>query len=278
MTRHPHLSFLLLGGIAVPLWIGSCLHVMTNMPPGWLVAHAVAAVAVGGLLLVLGVIAVRLCHEGQAIRHLQRRSAPCPVEVQAHLQALVAPANVRLLAEPAPLALCAGLLRPAIYVSDGLIDRLPLPALRAAIAHEEAHRRRRDPLRRFLGTLLAEVILPTTWTRTLAHRWRLHAELLADRSARQATSTRALALALWAVLSPTPLDTSQVGLLDGATDLDVRLVALTRPLTEPLLVPLAHLPLRGPFPGTQLAIFGAWVMLAGVVWASPALVGCLLQH
>src|SRR5690349_14967794 len=46
-----------------------------------------------------------------------------------------------------PSAMCAGLRRPRIYVTQAALDVLPPRELDAVLAHEAHHRARRDPLR-----------------------------------------------------------------------------------------------------------------------------------
>jgi Zn-dependent protease with chaperone function len=45
-------------------------------------------------------------------------------------------------------AFCAGLLRPRVYLTEGVVRVLDPGALDAVLVHESAHARRRDPLRR----------------------------------------------------------------------------------------------------------------------------------
>ena len=47
----------------------------------------------------------------------------------------------------APVAFCAGWLRPRVYVSTALLERLSADELRAVLAHEQHHGALRDPLR-----------------------------------------------------------------------------------------------------------------------------------
>lgn len=54
---------------------------------------------------------------------------------------------VRVVAADAPLAFCAGMLRPVVYVSTGMVALLGEEELAAVLAHEHEHRRARDPLR-----------------------------------------------------------------------------------------------------------------------------------
>lgn len=66
--------------------------------------------------------------------------------------------DVLVFEDPTPLAFCAGLLRPRIYVSSGAVAALDPGALDAVIAHERRHRDRRDPLRVLLATVLSEAL------------------------------------------------------------------------------------------------------------------------
>jgi peptidase M48-like protein len=113
---------------------------------------------------------------------------------------VVPPGRVYLLADARPFAACVGLYRPAIYVSSGLVDRVSPAGLRAAVAHEEAHRGRRDPARHLALRILAATITSGPWLMVLSRRMALRAEIRADRFARASASTRALAEALAAVI------------------------------------------------------------------------------
>lgn len=98
-----------------------------------------------------------------------------------------------------PIVICIGLIRPRIALSVGALAQFPPAALRAAVAHEEAHRQRRDPLR-----LLAWRLLCCSRVR----RWLANgmcgsscAEVRADAFARRVTSRAALASALYTMMS-----------------------------------------------------------------------------
>ncbi len=66
--------------------------------------------------------------------------------------------QARIVASRDLLAFTWGVFRPRIYLSQGLIDALSPAELQAVFLHEDAHRRRRDPLRRLLLTLLSDVL------------------------------------------------------------------------------------------------------------------------
>ena len=57
-----------------------------------------------------------------------------------------------------PLAFCAGLLHPRVYVSRGALGMLGEAELSAVLAHERHHARRRDPLRLASTRVLADAL------------------------------------------------------------------------------------------------------------------------
>lgn len=109
--------------------------------------------------------------------------------------------RVRLVAAGERLAVTAGLVRPYVVVSTGLVGALSRAELRAVLAHEQAHLRRSDPLR----VLLARVLVAHLWFLPLARDLRGRAwsgfELAADRDAARRYGRSALAGALLRVAS-----------------------------------------------------------------------------
>ncbi|MBB5781826.1 Zn-dependent protease with chaperone function [Nonomuraea jabiensis] len=81
------------------------------------------------------------------------------------------------------MAFCAGMLRPRVYVSAGLVDKLSDDELRAVLCHEAAHARRRDPLRRVLLDAATDVLFFLPLLRWAARVQKERAELSADRAA-----------------------------------------------------------------------------------------------
>ena len=57
-------------------------------------------------------------------------------------------------------ALTAGLIRPRIYLSKRLLNALSPAELAAVVAHEQAHRRRRDAVRQLVAEVLGRLHLP----------------------------------------------------------------------------------------------------------------------
>jgi hypothetical protein len=131
------------------------------------------------------------------------RLAPSPALIAA-AAGLVPPGRFFLLADDHPFASCIGLWRPAIYISDGLVRQVSPVALRAALAHEEAHRRRRDPARLLVLRVVTAAITPVPWLAAVMDSVALRAEIQADRFACARTSAAALAAALLAALRTDP--------------------------------------------------------------------------
>ncbi len=114
-----------------------------------------------------------------------------------------------------PAAFCFGLLRPGIVVTAGLLDRLGDDEQAATIWHEAHHARQREPLRRFVGSLVARTLFWLPCVGDLLERYRLLSEIAADREARSQTSKSALAGAL-AEVAGEPTPARAVGFADFA--------------------------------------------------------------
>lgn len=91
--------------------------------------------------------------------------------------------GVWLVEAGAPLAFCAGWLRPRVFVSRAAVERLSGAELRAILAHERHHRLRRDPLRLAAGRVLCQALFFLPVLRPLHARGDDEAELRADAAA-----------------------------------------------------------------------------------------------
>ena len=110
----------------------------------------------------------------------------------------IAGAPVTLIDDRRPHAFCAGYLRSRIYLSSGALERLSTPQLRAVVAHECHHMRRRDPLRILLARVLGDSLFFMPVLRRLAERYRGLSEVAADEEAVRQAGAGALASALLA--------------------------------------------------------------------------------
>jgi len=105
-------------------------------------------------------------------------------------------ASVRLFPSSRPQAFCAGPLRPRVFLSAAARDRLSPAELRAVLAHEGHHVRRRDPLRLLVARILSDALFFIPALRRLERRYAELAELAADEAAVRAAGSAALASAL----------------------------------------------------------------------------------
>ena len=106
-------------------------------------------------------------------------------------------ACVILIEDDRPQAFCAGLLHPRVYLSTGGLIALDDDELRAVLAHERHHQRRRDPLRLLFVRAIGDALFFMPVLRRLRERYAILAELAADDAAIAAAGSRsALASAL----------------------------------------------------------------------------------
>jgi hypothetical protein len=136
-----------------------------------------------GALIVLALAAVGLIATATAARGALRE-ARATIRFGRRLarESPVPYRDALLIVDDRPLAFCAGLLRPRVYVSTGALELLDDPALEAVLAHERHHARRRDPLRLAAGRVLARALFFMPGLNELADRRQALAELSADES------------------------------------------------------------------------------------------------
>ena len=112
---------------------------------------------------------------------------------------------VQVVRDGRPLAYCAGLLRPRVFVSDAAVAVLGESELRAVVEHEAHHARRRDPLRLAAAQTTADAFGFLPPLRDLARNEAALADLAADRAAVAAVGSNApLAAAMLALEEPAP--------------------------------------------------------------------------
>jgi Zn-dependent protease with chaperone function len=105
-----------------------------------------------------GLLAVRLGRQGwaafRALRHTRSTART--------LESVASPgdAGSRIVPVDEPQAFVVGLLRPRMYLSEGLLRRTDPRDLKSVMEHERSHIRRRDPLRRLIASLGLAFHLP----------------------------------------------------------------------------------------------------------------------
>jgi len=135
-------------------------------------------------------------------------------------------AGCRVLPVEEPQAFVLGMLKPRVYLSRGLLATLPPDDLRLVLAHEKAHARRRDPLRRFVAAVGLLFHLPGI-AATLDRRLARSQEMTADAEAVPKAEERprlAEALVRFARLRVSPATIARMEFLSG--DLEARVQEL----------------------------------------------------
>jgi hypothetical protein len=128
-------------------------------------------------------------------------------------EVIVDGARCRLIVQEEPQAFCAGYFRPRVYLSDGALAQLSGDELRAVVAHELHHVRRRDPLRLLVARSLADALFFIPILRPLSDRYRGLGELAADEAAiRAGHGGGPLASALLKFAEPKPYAEAVVGI------------------------------------------------------------------
>lgn len=84
-----------------------------------------------------------------------------------------------------PAIATVGILRPTMVIDDGIRERLGDRVTAAAVAHERAHARRRDPLRIWLAQMVTDLQWPSPFARRRFGGWLASLELACDDEARR---------------------------------------------------------------------------------------------
>ena len=182
-------------------------------------------------LLIIGVLTL-VWQAGRTIRCTRQLLRFAQIPLSSHLEAQIVgvgldPSWFILIRAAQPLTFCFGFLRPRICLSTGLAELLTQPQLRAALLHEEYHRKRFDPLR----LLLAEALGTAFFFLPIVQEWRtsfkIRLELDADQYAVRKTGKAALAGALHRLLIYTPTSVPMANVITaGISANNARIAAL----------------------------------------------------
>jgi Zn-dependent protease with chaperone function len=143
------------------------------------------------------------------------------------------PAPLWVLDRPEPCLIMAGVFRPQIVISQGVVDGLTPEQLAASLEHERAHCASRDNLKR-LALLAVPGLLPgVNGFGRLEKAWARFAEWAADDSAVQGDSLSSIFLASALVRvarmgAPRPLEPLMTSLIADTQELSVRVERLLR--------------------------------------------------
>jgi Zn-dependent protease with chaperone function len=244
--------------------------------PAFVMVEPAAAAESPGLFLIgaatLGLLPIaaagwRASHAWRASRalerELQRRAVPI-AELGAGLLA-------RRVDTVSGLVGVVGFRQPRLYISSDVLGALDANELNAAVAHELAHARSGDNLRRMLLSACPDWLSFHRLHRRLFKAWCEAAELRADADAAGLgrESALALAAALLAVarLGPRAGPAQPMSALDATSGLERRV----RRLAEPAALPAPNGLLARALRGSGFLPLAALPVLAASVAASPAL-------
>lgn len=200
-----------LGAVAVGVASACVLFAfeIRHLPP--------AAILLSAAVLSSAVAFVRVLYRvGREQRHLRRLpTAPLPPSAAGSLGGRVAGLHVELIPSQSVNAFCAGIVRPRVLVTRGLLERLDSEEQRAALSHELEHAASHGPLKVALARIATRTLFWFPALGDLLERYILLSELEADRAAVATTSRSALAGALLEVVESPGL-AGAVGLSDFA--------------------------------------------------------------
>jgi Zn-dependent protease with chaperone function len=152
--------------------------------------------------------------------------------------------NAVIVEKESPLLALAGVYRPRMMISEGVLRALSADQLAVALHHENAHRASRDNLKRLL-LLLAPASIPFVTSFSLLDRaWTKFTEWAADDEAVHGDSCRALSLA------EALLRVARMGAGPPLSFLDTPLVAADRDLSA-RVDRLLRIELTGPVPPSR---------------------------
>lgn len=112
--------------------------------------------------------------------------------------------QVQVVNSTQPLAFTYGFIHPQILISTSLIDLLQPHELEAVLEHEYYHYRNRDPFKLSLCFSVARVCSFLPISRKLYERYKMEKEIKADTFAIHKVGTKAVASALYKLLTSVP--------------------------------------------------------------------------
>lgn len=183
-----------------------------------------AAMVLAGYLAGVCAAARRSWRTRQRLRNLPL------MQPSADLRSIAAGVGVkrlRVIDTEVMVCLCGGLIRPAVYVSRGVLQTFTQPMVVACLAHEAAHARRAEPLRSLLRWLVGVLAVMLPAVRVSVLHLATCGEIAADDFALHTAGRPALLAAVASFLEATTTDSVRPTFTTGISAcLDVRLTYL----------------------------------------------------
>jgi len=163
-----------------------------------------------------GVVAVAVLGLGSLVRQLRATRRFLRGLARPRLST-IAGSRVTVVEDARPLAFCAGLLRPRIFLSRATVEALDESELSVVVAHEACHAKQRDPLRVLVTRVLADALFFLPAARRLGRRYEELVEIAADQFAVRSGDDGRAALAS-ALLSLEATGSAVVGIAPERVD------------------------------------------------------------
>ncbi len=179
---------------------GACGWIPTQGTSWWPAAYAPP------LLVILASILAWILKFGLVASKTKRELARLPrVPIQPKLVRTARAAGldrIECVRGGSPVAFCAGIVRPTVFISEAAVAGLSDAELLAVLHHEADHARRHEPLRRAARTAAAEVLMFLPIVGWWSQRQMTLSELRADVAAERIVGRSALAGALLVMTAP----------------------------------------------------------------------------
>lgn len=179
---------------------GACSWIATQGDFWWPAAYVppllIVLAAAFAYTLRLGLMTLRA---SLALARLPRVSVPPNLVRSAQSAGIY---RIACVGAGSPVAFCAGLLRPTVFVSEGAMAALSESELLAVLYHEADHARRHEPARRAARNAAAEVLRFLPIVSWWSERQIARSELSADAVAERMVGRPALAGALLLMTAP----------------------------------------------------------------------------
>lgn len=258
-------------GWCVVALLGSSPHARSLWLGSWPVALAVLALVTVGSVAISNASCTLIRALWQT-RRLHRWVAHLRVRSDDQTAACGTRGRVRVVGIDEQLAITVGLCRPYVVLSRGLITAVSPAELRAIVAHERAHVRRRDPLRLLTGRVLAAHLWFVPLAGDLRNRASRAYELTADRHAVHSCGRAAVVGALLRVATTPGMVSAVAAQFSTPELLEARVSQLERgqPPRPAAVTPLRAAETAGIAMVLVTAVAGAWAFM---LLACPCAVG-----
>ena len=190
----------------------------------------------GALLITWMLVSVLILGRHLALLHRHKHSLRSVIDMADGKPMKMMDVPVIFLSSSAPLAFTAGILKPVVYVSQGLVAQLSNKELACVLAHENAHRSVNDPMQKWLFSF-ASAYYPKYLRHRLRESFELASELRADFQAATDKGSLDVASALLAVRKSGQQWQAPLSLAFGHDFIERRVQHLLEPFESTIKVP-----------------------------------------